>query len=187
MSPPGAAETPPIERLPIMVSATVPRSGAFEDIFRAHRGQVYALCLRLCGGDHMLADDALQETFLEVYKGLHGFRGESQLGTWIYRVAMRTTLRVRARHRPPIEAGFSPVGDAAMDAPGPHADAVARENARAVQAALDALPAEQLTVVALFAVDGLGHAAIAQILGIPEGTVWSRLHKARKALAAALK
>jgi RNA polymerase sigma-70 factor (ECF subfamily) len=58
---------------------------------------------------------------------------------------------------------------------------------RAVQAALDALPAEQRVVVALFSVDGLSHGEIAAILGVPEGTVWSRLHKGRKALAAALK
>ena len=58
---------------------------------------------------------------------------------------------------------------------------------KAVQSALDALPAEQRVVVALFSVDGLSHGEIAAILGIPEGTVWSRLHKGRKALAAALK
>ena len=57
----------------------------------------------------------------------------------------------------------------------------------AVQVALDALPAEQRVVVALFSVDGLSHGEIAAILGVPEGTVWSRLHKGRKALAAALK
>ncbi len=55
-----------------------------------------------------------------------------------------------------------------------------------VQTALDALPAEQRLVVALFAVDGLRHTEIAEILGIPEGTVWSRLHQGRKAIAAKL-
>jgi RNA polymerase sigma-70 factor (ECF subfamily) len=63
----------------------------------------------------------------------------------------------------------------------------ARDDIRAVQAALDALPAEQRVVVALFSIDGLTHRQIAAVLGVPEGTVWSRLHKGRKALAAALK
>ena len=153
----------------------------FDELFRAHRGRVLALCLRLCGS-RALAEDALQETFLEVYKGLHGFRGESQLGTWIYRVAMRTALRLRARHPAPVDADV----ELALGTSEPHAALAAREQARAVQAALDALPAEQRVVVALFAADGLGHAEIAEILGVPEGTVWSRLHKARKALAAAL-
>jgi RNA polymerase sigma-70 factor (ECF subfamily) len=155
------------------------RDAAFEEIFRAHRGRVFALCQRLCAS-RALAEDAFQETFLDVYKGLRSFRGESQLGTWIYRIAMRTALRVRARHPAPVDLDFDLAGVA------PHDALDARDRARRVQAALDALPAEQRVVVALFAVDGLSHAEIADILGIPEGTVWSRLHKGRKALAAAL-
>jgi RNA polymerase sigma-70 factor (ECF subfamily) len=156
------------------------RDAAFEAIFQQHRGRIFGLCLRLCG-NRALAEDALQETFLEVYKGLPAFRGESQVGTWIYRVAMRTAIRLRARHPEPVEAS----GDAGGTSE-PHAALAAREQARAVQKAVDDLPAEQRAVIALFAVDGLGHGEIAEILGIPEGTVWSRLHKARKTLAQVL-
>jgi RNA polymerase sigma-70 factor (ECF subfamily) len=158
------------------------RSAVFEEIFAAHRGPVHGLCLRLCS-NAALAEDALQETFLEVYKGLPAFRGEAQLGTWIYRVAMRTALRLRARQPAP---GVSEV-QAAPAGGDPDAALAARDDMRAVQAALNALPEEQRTVVALFSLDGLSHGEIATILGIPEGTVWSRLHKGRKALAAALK
>jgi RNA polymerase sigma-70 factor (ECF subfamily) len=180
MRSPSSAEATMIERLPN--AAGVPRDAPFEGIFRTHKGRVYGLCLHLCG-NRALAEDALQETFLEVYKGLPGFRGDSQLGTWIYRVAMRTALRLRARNPSPVEVDV----ETALGATEPHAALVARENARVVQTALDALPAEQRVVVALFAAEGLGHAEIAEILGVPEGTVWSRLHKARKSLAAALK
>jgi RNA polymerase sigma-70 factor (ECF subfamily) len=156
------------------------RDAAFEQIFHVHRGRVFALCQRLCG-NRALAEDAFQETFLDVYRGLRGFRGEAQLGTWIYRIAMRTALRLRARTPAPVEPEAEPAdGTAPLDA------LDARARARRVQAAIDALPAEQRTVIALFAVDGLSHGEIAEILGVPEGTVWSRLHKARKAIASAV-
>jgi len=158
------------------------RSAIFEEIFHGHRDQVFALCCRLCGNT-ALAEDAVQEAFVEVYKGLPHFRGEASLATWIYRVAMRTALRLRARARPSTNAAI----EAPPVAADPEPALAARADVRAVQAALDALPAEQRVVVALFSVDGLSHGEIAAILGVPEGTVWSRLHKGRKALAAALK
>jgi RNA polymerase sigma-70 factor, ECF subfamily len=158
------------------------RSGIFREIFQRHHNQVFALCRRLCGNS-VLAEDAAQETFVEVYKGLPLFRGEASLSTWIYRVAMRTALRLRVRASRTQDAAIA----AAPVAADPEAALAARDDVRAVQAALDALPAEQRVVVALFSIDGLSHGEIAAILGVPEGTVWSRLHKGRKALAAALR
>lgn len=179
MSPPLSAEAGLLDRFRAATGAD--RDQAFNAIFHAHRRRVLGLCLHLCG-NRALAEDALQETFIQVYKGLTGFRGEAQLGTWIYRVAMRTALRLRARQPAPVEADV----EAELGVVHPHEALAARERARLVQAALTALPAEQRVVVALFAVGGLGHAEIAEILGVPKGTVWSRLHKARKALAAVL-
>jgi len=157
------------------------RDAVFEAIFHAHRARVFGVCRYLCGAGG-LAEDALQETFLEAYKGLSGFRGDARLGTWIYRIAVRTALRLRARQ---AALPDTPV-DAGADAVHPHEALAARERMRHVQTAIDMLPAEQRVVLALFAVDGLGHSEIATVLGIPEGTVWSRLHNARKALAVTL-
>ena len=162
-------------------AAGVERDAIFERIFVDHRQRVYRLCLRLCG-ERSIAEDALQEVFLEVHKGLAQFRGDSQLATWIYRIAVRTALRTRAHYsdrRPRVHPTPPPTTD-------PSVVLTARADARAVQVALDQLPAEQRAVVAMFSVDGFSHAQIAEILGIPEGTVWSRLHKGRKALALAL-
>lgn len=156
----------------------IARDAAFEDIFRSHRGRVYALCLRLAGS-RALAEDALQETFLDVYRGLEAFRGDSRLSTWIYRLALRTALRLRARHRDLPSDDDAPT--ASID---PAGALTARDRVRRLEVAVAALPAEQRTVLCLFAVEGLGHREIADILGVPEGTVWSRLHQARKALAA---
>jgi RNA polymerase sigma-70 factor (ECF subfamily) len=152
------------------------RGVAFEALFRALRLPVLGLCLHVTGR-RSDAEDALQETFLAVHRALPVFRGESGLSTWVFRIALRAALQLRARRRDHAEI------DPETPAPwGGEATLVAREEARRVQAALGELSAEHRSVLALFALDGLGHAAIAEILGVPEGTVWSRLHVARARL-----
>ena len=155
------------------------RDAAFDDLFAALRDQVFAVCLHVTGNSAD-ADDALQETFLAVHAGLPRFRGESRLSTWVHRIAIRAAIRVRARRRPAADVH-------AVDPPARGPDPVlAGELAERLAAAMDRLPAEHRVVISLFAVDELPHAQIAEILGVPEGTVWSRLHAARKRLAAAL-
>jgi RNA polymerase sigma-70 factor (ECF subfamily) len=156
------------------------RAEAFEAVFEALRAPVFALCLHLTGDRHD-AEDAVQEVFLAVHRALPGFRGDAGISTWVYRIALRAALRQRARRRP------SEAVDPEMPADrGGEAHLAARDEARRVQAAVAGLPAEHRAVLSLFAVDGLGHRQIAEILGVPEGTVWSRLHAARKKLAEAM-
>jgi RNA polymerase sigma-70 factor (ECF subfamily) len=155
------------------------RHAAFDPLFRALREPVLALCLHLCG-NRADAEDAVQEVFLAVHRALPAFRGEARLTTWVYRIAIRAALRAKARRRPsepldPETPGGG--GEAAM---------ATRDDARRLVAAMARLSAEHRAVLSLFALEGLGHRAIADILGIPEGTVWSRLHAARKRLAAEL-
>jgi RNA polymerase sigma-70 factor, ECF subfamily len=153
---------------------------AFEEIFRSLRRPLLGLCLNLTG-NRSDAEEALQETLVAVYQGLPRFRGESRLGTWVYRVAVRISLRVRAQRRSRMEALTDE--PQASTAPDP---LVTRERADAVNLALTRLSAEHRTVISLFAIEGLSHGEIAAILGVPEGTVWSRLFAARKKLAAEL-
>ncbi len=152
----------------------------FDAVFESMQRKVLGLCLHVVG-ERQEAEDALQEAFLAVYRGLPAFRGEAQLSTWVFRIALRAALRVRSR-RPPlaIEQNFEPASER------PEQVLEARDEARRLERAMSRLPAEQRTVLALFAVDGLGHREIAEVLGVPEGTVWSRLHLARKRLAAEL-
>jgi RNA polymerase sigma-70 factor (ECF subfamily) len=152
------------------------RGVAFEVLFRALRLPVLELCLHITGR-RSDAEDALQETFLAVHRALPAFRGEAGLSTWVFRIALRAALLLRARRRDHAEV------DPETPAPGGgEAALVAREEARRVHAALGELSAEHRSVLALFALEGLDHAAIAEILGVPEGTVWSRLHAARARL-----
>ena len=72
---------------------------AFETLYTRHRNRVYALVWRLCGGDHGLAEDVLQETFLIAYRRLPTWRGEAPLERWMVRIAVREALRARSRLR----------------------------------------------------------------------------------------
>ena len=175
------------------------RTAAFDELFSRLRAPVLALCGNLCG-NRADAEDALQETFLAVHSGLSAFRGESAVTTWVYRIALRVSLRVKSRHhREILDSDRLNQADGNDTQSNIGADAGSREAATGIEAALQArsegrrvlaamarLPAEQRAVLALFAVEELKHREIAEVLGIPEGTVWSRLHLARKRLAAEL-
>lgn len=156
------------------------RRAAFDAIFVHFRGPVLALCRHVTNhpGD---AEDALQDCFLAVHGGLASFRGEARLATWVYRIALRSALAVRARRRPsePLE------NEPAQESHERHL--LARDETRRVARVMDRLAPEQRVVLSLFAVEELSHREIADILGIPEGTVWSRLAAARRALTHALR
>lgn len=128
---------------------------------------LFQLCLRItCDpGD---ADDAVQEA-VHVLRGVRAFRGEARLTTWLFRIAIRAATRVRNRRAARRPTAVDPAEIAADDDPAAHA--VDRENAARLLAAIDQLPAAQRAVVGLAAIEGLPHAEIASVLGIPVGTV----------------
>lgn len=153
------------------------RAAANRELLEGLRQPVLALCLHLTR-NRAQAEDATQETLLAVHQGLPRFRGESRLSTWVFRIAMRMSQKARVRHHQHEELAQ----EAADPAPSPEQHAAAQQQSRRLQAALEELSVEQRAVIGLFAVEGLRHAQIADVLGIPEGTVWSRLHLARKRL-----
>jgi RNA polymerase sigma-70 factor (ECF subfamily) len=147
---------------------------AFEQVYADCHRHVHTLCVNLLGNSAD-AQDAFQDTFLAVAQALPSFRGDSSVKTWVHRIAIRTALKLRARRRPSDELNdqlpghhTDPIGDHA------EADVVAR--------ALGSLSFEHRLVLSLFAIAGLTHAEIAEILCVPEGTVWSRLHHAKRKL-----
>ncbi len=150
----------------------------FDAVYAEYRSRVLGLCLHVVGNAED-AEDAAQEALLAIHSGLPKFRGECPLSTWIYRIALRIALRVRARRPRTVPLDFEPSHE-------PRDPALDRERSRQVHEALSRLTAEHRAVLALFSLEGLSHREIAETLGIPEGTVWSRLHLARKKLAAEL-
>ena len=156
------------------------RQAAFTEVFGRYRDQVQELAAGLTS-DSALAEDVVQEVFVAVLRGLRHYRAEARLSTWLYRITIRTAARARAC-RPVAHVPLS------HDIPAPSTPnpAIAGEQRREIQAALAALPAAHRMVLVLFALQGLSHHEIADILGVPTGTVWSRLHTARRLLASSL-
>lgn len=159
------------------------REQAFRHLYETLGPKLHAVCFGITR-DATDAQDAVQETFLSLQRALPAFRGEAQLSTWAYQIAVRAAVQVRSRRA--RHTGEALELDAVDPRPGLEETVDARQRKALLDRAMTTLSLEHRTVLSLFAVDGLSHQEIARILGIPEGTVWSRLHLARKRLAAAL-
>ena len=154
---------------------------AFETLFRLYQAPIYNLAYRMLGNP-MEASDATQEAFVKIYNGIGRFRGECGLKTWIYRIALSTSLNRRRwwrrwKSRVPLSLD-SPVPSSWESTkplevpdhkPGPEAACACRETGRAVQQALDALPVEFRTVIILRDIEGFAYEEIAETLAISLG------------------
>lgn len=154
---------------------------AFETIVRRHTGVVYAHAVRFFG-DTTAADDVVQEVFIKVYRSLDTFDQRARFSTWLYRVTRNTCLdMVRSGRRRPDPVDPLSVAEAS---PGDLSDQVAL--AASVQAAMRSLAPEDRDALSAVAVFGLSYAEAGEALGVPAGTVKSRVFRARRTLAAAL-
>ena len=161
--------------------------GAFEEVYRVHSGRLYGLVLRMVGNPSD-AEDLLQEIFLAAHRKLDGFRGDSALGTWLYRLATNQCLdHLRSR-----SARTGQLTDSLDDDPAGMPDARSRGIADETVAKMDLeralaqLPEGCRAAFLLYDVEGLEHREVADALGIAEGTSKSQVHKARLKLRALL-
>jgi RNA polymerase sigma-70 factor, ECF subfamily len=161
------------------------RSGdlaAFEELYRAHAGRLFSVACRMLG-NATDAEDLLQDIFLSAHRKLDGFRGESALGTWLYRLATNHCLDyLRSR-----TARMNQVTDALEDDPlhgvvGSRGLAEQTVTRMDLERALAKLPDGCRAAFVLHDVEGLEHREVAQALGIAEGTSKSQVHKARQRL-----
>jgi RNA polymerase sigma-70 factor (ECF subfamily) len=150
--------------------------GAFEEIYRRHSPRVYSLAYRLTGS---LADaeDLLQEAFLLVHRKLDSFKGDSALGTWIYRLATNCCVDF-LRSRQHREEQATDTLDEALP-PTPRAAGALRVEHLDLERAIARLPPGYRSAFVLHDVEGFGHNEVAAMLGIAEGTSKSQVHKAR--------
>ena len=165
---------------------------AFARLVALHEGMVFNLSARLLG-DPEEARDVAQEVFLQVYRVLDRFEGRSSLKTWIYRIAVnqchnrrRFWHRRRRDREQALDEGLS-TGGAIASGPTPYEEAQRGERARRVQEALLELSFEHRTVLVLREVEGLTCEEVGVALGVPEGTVKSRLSRAREAMRVRLR
>jgi RNA polymerase sigma-70 factor, ECF subfamily len=148
---------------------------AFVRMLKHYDSRLRALAFRILR-DPGLMDDALQDASIKAYQSLRGFRGDSEVGTWLYRITYTTCLDyVRRERRFQVLTGEDALADAACD--DDPCEIVTRW--ADLEDALDHLPVEQRVLVMLVHQYGYDYRAAAQIVGVPEGTVSSRLAAAR--------
>jgi RNA polymerase sigma-70 factor, ECF subfamily len=152
-------------------------------LYDAHLDAVFRLAMRMTG-DPTLAQEATQDTFVRVFRGLRGFRRQAALSTWIHQVALSSTFNLMRAHRRWNQRR------AAVE----EADHVAHETARSepdlrdkLYAAIEALPEIYRSVFVMHELEGRDHEQISAMLGIPTGTSKARLSSARLKLRAALR
>lgn len=160
---------------------------AFRALFQRHRSDVARLVYRMLNAPADL-DDVVQEVFVQVFRSLKDFRGQSKFSTWLHRVTVNVVLMHRrsARSRPVFteEAPGDLVADDAQTLPDEDADR--RERMRAFQRLLSRLADKKRVVFVLHELEGLSPAEIADIVGAPVLTVRTRLFYARRELEAML-
>jgi len=153
---------------------------AFRWLYRRHAAALWALALRLLGGDAAGAEEAVQEAWTRAVEGLAGFRGESRLRTWLLGIVVHC-CRERRRDRP-----TEPLPDPGGTAPPLHALAGGDADRLELERALARLAGGFREVLLLHDVVGFTHDEIAARLGIEPGTSKSQLSRARAALRAIL-
>lgn len=167
---------------------------AFSEIVRLHGDKVFSLIYRMLG-NRQEAEDVAQEVFITVFKTIDGFRGEAKFSTWLLRIAAnqsKNRIKYLARrptdgievddagqaeaqaspHTPPVQAQID----------GPDKMMEAAETEAITQRAIGALDEEHRLLVILRDVEELSYQEIGEITGLPEGTIKSRLHRARLAI-----
>lgn len=160
---------------------------AFEELYRQHAGRLYNLAFRMAGSAQE-AEDLLQEVFLHAYRKLGSFRGDSSLGTWLYRLGMNQCLDyLRGRHSKMNQATDSLDEETAGEPAAPMPATPTAVNRIDLERAIGRLPDGCRAAFLLHDVEGFEHHEVATILGVSEGTSKSQVHKARMKLRAMLK
>jgi RNA polymerase sigma-70 factor (ECF subfamily) len=165
---------------------------AFEALVNRYEGKVYRLSMRMLRNQED-AEDALQETFLQVYRGLKGFEGRSTFSTWLFRLATNVCL-MKIRHRETEPAKLLPLEEyiprpeeggrpQIQDWPDkPEEVLLNKESREKMLEALEKLPAEYRAVFVLRDIEGFSNSEVGEALGISVAAVKSRLHRARLTL-----
>jgi RNA polymerase sigma-70 factor (ECF subfamily) len=173
---------------------------AFHELVHTYQDRIFGLVYRMIG-NRQEAEDIAQEVFISVHRGIANYRGEGRFYTWLYRIASNTCknrikyLKGRNFHRASdidetpaahTQGEAGPVVALQSVVPGPEATVVGDRLERAIQHEIAQLEPEHRLLIVLRDIQGLSYAEILRITGLQEGTLKSRLHRARLALKARL-
>jgi len=152
---------------------------AFELLYREHSPRIYALCLRLKGGDKSDATELLQDVFIKAWRRLDTFRGDSAFVSWLHRLAVNTMLE-NARSDQRRTARVLPMEDTSRLAGAARSSGI--ESRMDMESAIASLPKGARIAFVLHDVEGYQHQEIAEQLSVTVGTVKAQLHRARRLL-----
>jgi RNA polymerase sigma-70 factor (ECF subfamily) len=171
-------------------------ASAFDVLIRRHDKHLYRIA-RSVLPDEQEAEDAVQEAYMRAFVGLRGFRGAASLRTWLTRIVLNEAIRRRRSRRSTVdltalheaqERSRKPIHTASLTAPDQDPERAAAQNQirEMLEKAIDELPAAFRLVLVLRDVEEVSTEETANLLGIPEETVKTRLHRARRALRESL-
>jgi RNA polymerase sigma-70 factor (ECF subfamily) len=175
MAPPNERNSPATIETDTVAAAVAGDRSALRQIYEATSDRVFGLMVRIVGQQD--ADDLTQQTFVQAFTKISHFNGDAKFETWLYRLATNEALQHlrREKHRRTKELAVEPLTR--------QTDYVVQdEEAGMLRRALDALDPELRVIFTLKVEGGLSYQDIAETLGIPEGTVGSRLNRARSVL-----
>jgi len=176
-----------VEQLALVASGD---ERAFRFLVERYQDRIFGFCCRMLS-DPSEAEDVAQDVFLTLYRHASSFRGEARVSTWLYRIAKNQTLnrlKYLDRRGRGLRTSLHAVREDALVDSGrrPDEQHEHREAWQQIRAALDQLEEDYRLVVVLRDIEGLPYEEIAEITGLPKGTVKSRIHRGRQALASRL-
>lgn len=182
----------PVQEGELLAGLRSGQDDAFETLVRTHSGRMLSVCRRILRNDDE-AQEAVQEAFVSAFRAIKSFEGNCRLGTWLHRIAVNASLmRLRSKKRRPEESieallpGFKEDGHAALDpqdwSPSALQLVEQRETREFVRTCIDELPDLYRVVLLLRDIEELDTSEAAEVLGVTEGVVKVRLHRARHAL-----
>ncbi|HET6575521.1 MAG TPA: sigma-70 family RNA polymerase sigma factor [Fimbriiglobus sp.] len=160
------------------------RPAAFGDLVLRYQDRLFNSVVRVVDNP----DDALdvvQDAFFSAFQSLASFKGDAEFFTWLYRIAFNTAVSLRRRRRATVSLETGRDGEVVIDPQDPSAEtrpgtALERtEEEEALQTALNRLSGEHRTVLVLKDIEGMKYEEIAEVIGVPIGTIRSRIHRAR--------
>lgn len=160
------------------------RSEAFGDLVRRYQDRLFNSVIRVVDNPDD-AQDVVQDAFVNAYQSLASFKGDAEFFTWLYRIAFNTAVSLRRRRRATVSLETGRDGESAIDPQDqslesrPGVALERSEDESIVQTALNRLSGEHRIVLVLKDIEGMKYEQIAEAIGVPIGTIRSRIHRAR--------